>query len=72
MKTAEYMQAAMKALVKAFPDCGITLLIFPQAGPDKGRTNYVSNCDRADMLAAMKEVAARFEGRAHNAPETKQ
>lgn len=41
---------------------GFVLLIFNDSGPKGARTNYVSNCDRKDMVAALKEVTARFEG----------
>lgn len=41
---------------------GFVILVFPKSGPEGGRTNYVSNCDRKDIIAAMKEVIARFEG----------
>lgn len=42
---------------------GFALLVFPLNGPEGQRTNYVSNGRRNDMLAALKEVIARFEGR---------
>lgn len=40
---------------------GFALLIF---GTDttEGRMNYISNAKREDMLAALKELIARFEG----------
>lgn len=41
---------------------GFVVLVFPVDGPEGARTNYVSNCDRKDIIAAMKEVVARFEG----------
>jgi hypothetical protein len=31
------------------------------------RVNYVSNGDRADMVVALKEVVARFEGQPRQA-----
>jgi len=40
---------------------GFTLLLFNFG--DEGRVNYVSNADRADMLASLKALVARFEGR---------
>ncbi len=41
---------------------GFVLMIFP-FGDRPGRCNYVSNCaDRADVVALMKEMIARFEG----------
>ena len=69
---AEAMQKTMQALVNLFPNCAITLLIAPTNAPEGARTNYVSNANRADMLSALKEIVARFEGRAHDAPETGQ
>lgn len=43
---------------------GFVLLVFSSDGKLGERTNYVSNCARADMIVAMKEVLARFEGQA--------
>lgn len=43
---------------------GFVLLTFPIGTEDGRRTNYVSNCERSDMLVALKEIVARFEGRA--------
>jgi hypothetical protein len=45
---------------------GFVLLVFPFDGPKGARVNYVSNADRADVLVALKEVVARFEGRVIN------
>jgi hypothetical protein len=42
---------------------GFAILVFPFDGPANARTNYVSNADRNDMIVALKEVVARFEGR---------
>ncbi len=41
---------------------GFVLLVFANDGEEGSRTNYVSNCGRGDMIAALKEVVARFEG----------
>jgi hypothetical protein len=41
---------------------GFVLLMF-EFGADK-RMNYLSNAERADMLSALKELVANFEGRA--------
>ena len=41
---------------------GFVLLVFPFDGPEGQRTNYVSNGQRQDVVAALKEVIARFEG----------
>lgn len=42
---------------------GFVLLAFPFGSQDGRRVNYISNAERADMLAALKEIVARFEGR---------
>ena len=43
---------------------GFALLVFPFGQPDGDhRANYLSNADREDMLATMKEFIARAEGR---------
>lgn len=41
---------------------GFVVLVFPFDQVEDARTNYVSNCDRRDIIAALKEVVARFEG----------
>lgn len=43
---------------------GFALFVFPFGGPENARTNYISNAARANMIVAMKEVLARFEGQA--------
>ena len=42
---------------------GFALLMFEFGHVDNGRVNYISNADRADMFAAVKEWVARMEGR---------
>ena len=41
---------------------GFVLMVFPFG--EGGRCNYISNADRADVLATLKDQVARFEGRA--------
>lgn len=41
---------------------GFVLLVFPFNGPEGQRTNYISNAERKDMIVALKEIVARFEG----------
>lgn len=41
---------------------GFVILAFPFDKPEGGRTNYISNCARKDVVAALKEIVARFEG----------
>ena len=45
---------------------GFVLLTFPFNAPEGARTNYVSNANRDDIIVALKEIVARFEGRAHD------
>lgn len=56
----ENMQAAFGALVEIFPDIGLCLFLF---SPDAAnpRANYISNTDRSQTLAAIKEWVARQE-----------
>lgn len=51
---------------------GFVLLVFPFGDADSGRINYISNGDRADVVTAMKELIARFEGRMPETPGTPQ
>ena len=44
---------------------GFVLLQFSFDGPEGARTNYISNVERGDMLVALKEMVARFEGQHH-------
>ena len=46
---------------------GFCLHVFQIGQTEGGRVNYISNCDREDMLIAMKEWLARAEGRVHEA-----
>lgn len=79
-KTTEFLQNAAKGLDMSLNGStkaadrknGFVLLVFPFDKPEGARTNYVSNADRADIVTALKEIVARFEGRAHDAPETVQ
>lgn len=50
------------------PRVGFLLLTAEFGRIDDGRVNYISNGRRADMVAMLREVLARFEGRAHAAP----
>lgn len=42
---------------------GFALLVFNLSDSADKRANYICNCRRDDMLAAMKEFIARNEGR---------
>jgi hypothetical protein len=49
---------------------GFALLTFNFG--DESRVNYISNADRADMLATMKAFVARAEGLMVDAPRSTQ
>jgi hypothetical protein len=51
---------------------GFCLLTFNFGQISGGRVNYISNAERADMIAAAREWLARAEGRVAEAPETRQ
>lgn len=59
-KHREDMQATFGALCEAFPGVGLALFLFDAdaAGP---RANYISNTERRQTLAAIKEWVARQE-----------
>lgn len=59
-KHREDMQAAFAGLCDVFPGVGLALFLFDAdaAGP---RANYISNTDRKQTLAAIKEWVARQE-----------
>lgn len=42
---------------------GFALLAFNLSETEDKRANYIANCRREDMIAAMKEFVARNEGR---------
>jgi hypothetical protein len=41
---------------------GFALLMYPFGEAPKGRINYIGNGERADVLVALKELVARWEG----------
>jgi hypothetical protein len=66
------MNAIANVIGDALPkEYGFTLLVFP-LGNHPGNMNYISSAERADMIAAMKELVANFEGRMRDAPRGKQ
>ncbi|MFP4891197.1 hypothetical protein [Paraburkholderia sp. EG304] len=64
------MQRVGSILAKTFDGRGYALLVF-DFGPN-GTMNWISNADRRDMLAAMREFIAVSEGSMHDAPDTTQ
>jgi hypothetical protein len=66
------MNAIANVIGDALPqEYGFTLLVFP-IGKHPGNMNYISSAERSDMLTAMKELIANFEGRGHKPPRGKQ
>lgn len=67
-ETEQMLQGVASGLDKIFgnkpgdKNIGFCLLVFPFGGPEGARTNYVSNAERADIIAMLKEITARFEG----------
>jgi hypothetical protein len=79
----DQMNAMAAALDEAFngprlpgiprkPKVGFCLLSFEFGKTEGGRVNYISNGERADMIAAMHEWLARAEGRYHEGSEARQ
>lgn len=79
----EEHQQQMKALATAIDELlnldrsnrtvGFVLLVYPLNSSERSdRINYLSNSRREDVLVALKELVARFEGRAMEAPEVVQ
>jgi hypothetical protein len=77
----EAQRANMNAIAIALDDMfngdqepkkfAFVLLTAHFADYERGRVNYISNANRADIIAMMKELIARFEGRyAQNQGET--
>lgn len=68
--TAFFMQtlAGMvdETMKELSPDkLGFALFVFPLNMPQGARTNYVGNCNREDILVALKEIVSRWEGQPH-------
>lgn len=81
----ETYRAQMKALAETIDEffngprkgndrkVGFAVLVFEFGDAiSKDRINYISNANRKDMITAMKELVARFEGHDHEISTTKQ
>lgn len=71
------VHAQMNAIAHVLDDSmpkgwGFTLLMFRFGHGDDKRMNYISNAPREDMLSALKELVANFEGRGHAPPKRRQ
>ena len=64
-ETSAHLRGIMNAIVPALPGCGVVLFVFPIGAEEGNRVNYISNVPRSDMVAALREVLARFESRGH-------
>lgn len=64
-RLAAGVEKVLTALTTENQQLGFVLLVVDVNGTNaEGRVNYISNCDRADIVAALKEITARFEGQA--------
>ena len=59
-KHRENMQAVMGVLIEAFPGVGLCLFLFDEHA-SQPRANYISNADRSQTLAAIKQWVQRQE-----------
>lgn len=80
-KFRKSMNAVARAIDEAFngrrkpnraPRVGFVLLVAEFGKIEGGRVNYISNGERDDMIAMLREYLARAEGRYSDGPETKQ
>jgi len=68
----EPMNVAANLLNGGLPEgYGFALLVFG-LGEAEGYMNYISNANREDMICALKELVANFEGRTQDPPRSKQ
>lgn len=51
---------------------GFALLVFSFNELERGKMQWVSSAQRADMIAALKEMVAQLEGRVGEGSETRQ
>jgi len=61
-KHDDTMNAVAGMLNEVFEGYGFALLVFNQNSHD-GRINYIGNCDRENIVTAMKEFIANHEAR---------
>ena len=64
-QSEEMMRVLAGAIDSALKDAtgqryGFALVVFEQTDTD--RTNYISNCDRSEVAAALRATADRLEG----------
>ncbi|MCQ8781698.1 hypothetical protein [Mangrovibrevibacter kandeliae] len=61
-RTNQRLQGLARVIGPGVAPSRFILLTFDPKGPAGSQTNYVSNIDRQDAIAAMKEIIARWEG----------
>lgn len=66
------MVQAIKAVEAILPGCAVALVVAPLGAAPGRRANYIGNGKRDDIRVMLKEVIARWEGRGHDAPGSKQ
>lgn len=73
MEVEVQMEAIGHVLHENMPEgYGFALLMFKHGDVEGGRMNYLSDASREDMISALKELLANFEGRGHAPHKTKQ
>lgn len=65
-RTKEQMQAIAAGMDNVLNGQGETkfgfvVLVYPMNGKEGNRTNYVSNGNRSEVIAAMKEIVERLD-----------
>ena len=58
-KTEKQLDECCDFISNKIPGYGFAILVFDLENP--GITSYASNCERVDMIKALKETAKRFE-----------
>jgi hypothetical protein len=59
-----FLNGDERGKIKTERAIGFALLVFPFNAPEGKRVNWVSNAVREDMVVALKEIVARFDGQA--------
>jgi hypothetical protein len=57
VKTKEVMQEIGKVFQKFFPEMGFVFMLFEMN--KAGQMNYISNCQREDVIQALEEFIAK-------------
>lgn len=68
----DIMALAMPDLIALFPRCAVVLLVTPFDCTGGSPLHFSSNGSREDVLAVLKELIGKEEGRSHAAPALRQ